>query len=294
MTSNEIDTYTQPAQLVLADIDPSDLALERIEKQARAMSAAHQLGSALAGTDMVPADYKGKPDNATAAILFGAELGLTAIQSLQNIFVVRGRPAMYGRTMTALVVARGHHMAEVETTAESVAWTGRRADNGQEFTSTWTIDRAKQAGFLSNEKYTKQPIEMLRAKAQTEVCRALFPDVLLGMSHSIEDLDLEQAPIKATAERVSSKAKGVAGVSEALGLPAATDPAPEPVEVKTATTADLKKLDAALTAAGITDQEERRTFLSARVGRELSAAKELTRDEVATIVRFVESGEEQA
>ncbi|MFD4294162.1 hypothetical protein ACFWQG_13175 [Rhodococcus sp. NPDC058532] len=293
MTSNEIDTYTQPAQLILADVDPSDLALERIEKQARAMSAAHQLGTALAGTDMVPADYKGKPDNATAAILFGAELGLTAIQSLQNIFVVRGKPAMYGRTMAALVVARGHHLAEVETSPESVTWAGRRADNGQEFSATWTMDRAKQAGFLSNEKYAKQPTEMLRAKAQTEVCRTLFADVLLGMSHSVEDLDLEQPPIQATAERVRSKAKGVAGVSAALGITAAPEPetAPEP---KGATTADIKKLDAALTAAGITDQDERRTFLSARVGRDLAAAKDLTRDEIAAVVAFVQTGEEKA
>ncbi|MFD3812157.1 hypothetical protein [Rhodococcus sp. NPDC058639] len=63
---------------------PGGDALDALMRQAEAMNAAHKLGSALAGTNMVPKDYQGKPDNATAAILYGAEVGLTAIQSLQG------------------------------------------------------------------------------------------------------------------------------------------------------------------------------------------------------------------
>lgn len=302
MTSNEIAV---PGSVELTSPglpDPSDRALERIERQARAMAAAHQLGSALAGTDMVPRDYKGKPDNATAAILYGAELGLSAIQSLQNVFIVHGKPAMYARTMVALAINAGHQVGEIASSAESVTWFGKRGDTGQEFTAEWTIERAKQAEYLSNALYKKQPIEMLRAKAQTEVCRTLFADVLLGMAYSVEDLELEGQPIRAKAERVTAGPKrGMAGLADRLGVSSA-DADPEPVEeagtaedgapaAKPATAADIKKLDAALTNAGIVDQAERRAFLSGRVGRELQAAREMTRDEIAAVIEFVENGE---
>ncbi|MBM4522491.1 hypothetical protein GS462_21670 [Rhodococcus hoagii] len=302
MTSNEIAV---PGSVELTSPglpDPSDRALERIEKQARAMAAAHQLGSALAGTDMVPRDYKGKPDNATAAILYGAELGLSAIQSLQNVFIVHGKPAMYARTMVALAINAGHQVGEIASSAESVTWFGKRGDTGQEFTAEWTIDRAKQAEYLSNALYKKQPVEMLRAKAQTEVCRTLFADVLLGMAYSVEDLELEGQPIRAKAERVTAGPKrGMAGLADRLGVSSA-DADPEPGEeagtaedgapaAKPATAADIKKLDAALTNAGIVDQAERRTFLSGRVGRELQAAREMTRNEITAVIEFIENGE---
>lgn len=317
MTSNEIAV---PGTVELTNPglpDPSDRALERIEKQARAMAAAHQLGSALAGTDMVPKDYKNKPDNATAAILYGAELGLSAIQSLQNVFIIHGKPAMYARTMVALVISAGHQAGEIATSDSAVTWFGKRRDTGQEFTAEWTIERARKAGYLSNTLYEKQSIEMLRAKAQTEVCRTLFADVLLGMAYSVEDLELEGQPIRAKAERVNAGPKrGMAGLADSLGVGAGDAAASDPVEkcepaqvdasdvgekvdtaadsapaAKPATAADIKKLDAALTNAGIVDQAERRAFLSGRVGRELQAAREMTRDEIATVIDFVENGE---
>lgn len=180
--SNELAPYNAPS--AVETIDPSDRALERIEKQARAMVAAHQLGKALAATAMVPETYQQYPDgkkenpaaadNATAAILYGAELGFSAVQSLQNIFIVRGRPAIYSRAMVAQVIAAGHRAWEVEATPESVTWKGRRADTGDEVTSTWTIERAKAAGFLTNKLYTSLPVEMLRAKCQAEVARTGF------------------------------------------------------------------------------------------------------------------------
>jgi hypothetical protein len=301
--TNEIEQYS-PAELVTTDgfLDASDKALERIEKQARTMNAAHKLGSALARTAMVPEIYQQFPenkkenpaaaDNATAAILYGAELGFSAVQSLQNIFIVRGKPAIYSRAMVAQVIAAGHRVEEVEASPESVTWRGRRADTGAEFTSTWTIERAKMAGFLSNKLYTSIPTEMLRAKCQAEVCRTMAPDVLLGMAHSVEDLQLADAPIRATAERVQGPKRGTAGLAEALGVK--TEPAPLPAADPTpevATPDELKALTEALKAADITDVAEIKSFLSGRIGRDLGTMKELTSLEVAAVLDFIENGE---
>ncbi len=185
-------------------------ALDMLRGHAEMMAAAHQLASAMVGTQMVPAVYqrKGKDDtvaaeNATAAILYGAELGLNPIQSLQQVFPVHGQPSIYARTMVALLKARGYRFRTVESTDESVSVEGTSPSRETE-TSTWTIERARLAGYTSNKKYQTDPQAMLYAKACAEVCRKLAPDVLLGISHTREDLELEPAqPIRVTSERVT-------------------------------------------------------------------------------------------
>jgi len=292
--NNELAPYNAPS--AVETLDPSDRALERIEKQARAMVAAHQLGKALAATAMVPETYQQYPDgkkenpaaadNATAAILYGAELGFSAVQSLQNIFIVRGKPAIYSRAMVAQVIAAGHRAWEVEATPESVTWKGRRADTGDEVTSTWTIERAKAAGFLTNKLYTSLPIEMLRAKCQAEVARTGFPDVLLGMSHSVEDLNLQQ-PVQVKSERVAAPKGGTAGLAAALGV------SEDPVEANDtpATEAEIARLVAGLAEGGITDPEEAIAFLRGRTRPEVQKSKDLTSAEVSAVLDFMTNGE---
>lgn len=292
--NNELAPYNAPS--AVETIDPSDRALERIEKQARAMVAAHQLGKALAATAMVPETYQQYPDgkkenpaaadNATAAILYGAELGFSAVQSLQNIFIVRGKPAIYSRAMVAQVIAAGHRAWEVEATPESVTWKGRRADTGDEVTSTWTIERAKAAGFLTNKLYTSLPVEMLRAKCQAEVARTGFPDVLLGMSHSVEDLNLQQ-PVQVKSERVAAPKGGTAGLAAALGV------SEDPVEAtdSPATEAEIARLVAGLAEGGITDPEEAIAFLRGRTRPEIQKSKDLTSAEVSAVLDFMTNGE---
>ncbi|ANA85359.1 RecT-like ssDNA binding protein [Gordonia phage Phlop] len=306
MTSNELahQTTARPAA-----IDPSDRALERIMAQSKAMQAAHQLGSALAATSMVPQAYQGKADDATAAILYGAELGLSAIQSLQNIFIVRGKPAVYSRTMVAQVIAAGHFVYEIEATPESVTWKGRRGDTGVEFTSTWTIERARKAGFTSNKIYESMPIEMLRAKAQAEVCRTMAPDVLLGIAHSREELELEQPRYVRNEAQAST---GAAGLRERLAAPvskpaediAPADPpvsdepptAEPPAEEKKAaqkliTAAQLKRLHAMLGEAGLgNDRAGALAYMSDVVQRELTTSKDLTSEEVQKVFESLENG----
>lgn len=199
----------------IAKIDTTEQGLDFLEKQAKAMDAAYRLGDVLSRTQMVPQVYRGKPEDAAAAILYGAEVGLKPQQALQQVFVVHGQPAIYARTMVALLKAKGYVFTTVESSDEKVTVTGR-SPRGEEETSTWTIDRAKKAGFTSNKQYTSNPQAMLYAKAASEVSRKLAPDVLLGIKYTAEDLELEPA-MKATATRMDRPAdRGVDAVRQAL------------------------------------------------------------------------------
>ena len=132
--------------------ETSEDGLQLLMRQAEAMSSAHKLATVLCNTAMVPQTFRGKPDDGAAAILYGAELGLKPQQALQKVFVVHGQPAIYARTMVALLKAKGYRFSTVESTDESVT-VNVVAPNGEEETSTWTIERATKAGYVKNAKY---------------------------------------------------------------------------------------------------------------------------------------------
>lgn len=281
MTNNELDAIDPTALVDVPQQPASPAAVQTLMQHAQAMSAAKQLADALCTSDLVPAVYKGKPGNGAAAILYGAELGLNPIQSLQQVFVVHGSPAIYARTMVALVKARGYQIRTVDSTDESVTVVGVAPDGSQE-QSTWTYERAKKAGYTSNKKYDTDPQAMLYAKAASEVCRKLAPDVLLGISHSVEELRLE--PVRAESVRIDTPARA----SAAAILDAATEPDPEPV-VKMSTTAQQRKLAILLDGAGVADRDEKLAYLAEQFKREFTTSKELTRDEASSLIDFLES-----
>ena len=237
MTTNLPDTTHQGEAMPMPTI--TDDGLDLLTRQAEAMGAAHKLATVLANTQMVPQIYRGKPDDAAAAILYGAEVGLKPQQALQQVFVVHGQPAIYARTMVALLKAKGYRFETIESTDEAVT-VRATSPRGEVEEATWTIDRAKKAGYTSNKKYSTDPQAMLYSKAASEVSRKIAPDVLLGIRYSAEDLELEQ-PVRATATRTDRRGGARAALSAAAQQ--AAQPEPEPAEV------DVDEVAEAYTAA---------------------------------------------
>lgn len=201
-------------------------ALQNLSLQAQAMGNAMQIAEAMCSTQMVPKAFQGKPADGAAAILYGAELGLNAIQSLQQIMVINGKPGIETRTAVALLMRHGYTIRTVETSDTSVTVEGIAPDGHVE-QSTWDIERAKTAGYTSNKLYERIPQQMLYAKAAMEVARKIAPHVLMGIAYSSEELALEkeiQAPVRATARR-TDRPRGVAGVKAALTKPKPETPA---------------------------------------------------------------------
>lgn len=185
--SNEVVPNATPSQPVNMPQGVVDLQM-----WAQELKAAYQLGEALCQTDFVPKEFKGKPEAAAAAILAGKALGLDPMNSLSNIFVVHGKPALYARTMAGMVMDHGHDLYRSVATPEQVTIMARRKGQSEWQEFTWTIQRAKTAGYTSNTKYKTDPIAMLTAKAQAEACRTIAPDVLTGVAtYSVEEHQLD-------------------------------------------------------------------------------------------------------
>lgn len=178
-----------------------------LERQSMEMEWAYRIAESMCNTALVPKAYFKKPYDGAAAIMFGRELGMNAIQSLQNVVVINGKPGIESRTMVALLKRQGYRFKTEESMTEhgaTVTVTGI-SPNGEQESSTWDMERAEQAGYVRNALYKKTPTVMLYAKAAGEVCRRLAPDVLMGIGYNTEELqlgfgDAQPEPIKVAAK----------------------------------------------------------------------------------------------
>lgn len=164
---------------------------------AQAAQAAHALATSLCQTTFCPASFRGKPGEATAAILAGSEVGLSPMAALNAYDVIQGRPAPKAITLRAIAQAHGHEMWPVEMSNEKCVMSGRRKGSEQAVTVTWTMQRANQMGLTAKPNWKSQPSAMLVARATSELARLIAADVLLGIPYSAEELrdqDPEQAP----------------------------------------------------------------------------------------------------
>jgi hypothetical protein len=188
-------------------LDSASEALNRLGQWVEAARHAHQLVAPLVGTAFVPDSYKPKIDprataeqketarqtaiaNATAAVLQGITLGLDPMTSLQQIYIVNGRPGMYAKMMVALVQGHGHEVWDEDVTDTRAVVAGRRKGTDNIVRITVTMDQARKAGWTRNEAYTKTPQDMLWARAASRVCDRIASDVLKGVA-SVETVQDE-------------------------------------------------------------------------------------------------------
>lgn len=172
-------TTAAPKQVASFDLSP------------RNFEEAWRMSEILANSDMVPKDFKGKPENCLIAIQWGAEVGLKAMQALQNIAVINGRPAMWGDAVIALVRASPlcEFIIETEDASSSTCRVKRRGEPEQ--ARTFSDDDAKAAGLLGKSgPWSQYKKRMRQMRARAFALRDVFPDVLRGLPVAEEVMDI--------------------------------------------------------------------------------------------------------
>jgi hypothetical protein len=148
----------------------------------------------IAATEFVPKAYRGNLPAIMAALAYGRELGLGDMESLRSIHMIDGKPAMPAELMVRLVRKRGHSITGSFGPEEATAH-GKRKDNDDEMTVTWTLEMAKRAGLHPNpkkENWMKYPEAMLWARAASQLCRMLFPDCLSGLVYTPDEAEMSE------------------------------------------------------------------------------------------------------
>jgi hypothetical protein len=303
---DDFDTTTEIA--VLPPARPMEMnAIGTLHEHVGAMRDAKFFAEGMCFTQMVPQRFQGKPAEGAAAILFGAELGLSPIASLRSIIVIHGMPGMEARTMKALLKAKGYRFNTIEasdTVFEIEAWSPDGLDHE---VSRWTIEDCQREGWVptptansqqrpdvksdwvtverngktsvvGNLKYITSPRTMLKAKATAEVCRDIAPHVLLGMPYAAEELEsFDDTNSAGTPRRVPSTRRGVEGLRAAI-TPAAVEVVeaePEPAQPGTdpSTMSEttrrkwLNRMFALLAKADCTDRDDQLQVITHITGR---------------------------
>lgn len=155
----------------------------------------------IASTEFVPKSYRGNLPAIMACVATGRELGIGDLEALRSIYVVDGKPTLSAELMVRLVRRRGHSIRG-EFNPESVTATGRRGDNGDEMTVTWTMEMAKRAGLSGKDNWKRYPEALLWARAASQLCRMLFPDVVAGVHYTDDEAELlpEDRAVEAVGE----------------------------------------------------------------------------------------------
>lgn len=166
---------------------------------------AMEIAKLIAESDFAPKDYRGKPANVLIAIQMGADLGLSPMQSLQNIAVINGRPAVWGDAALALVQSSGvlerFHEAfenDVYTDAYTAVCIAKRKGFPDEVRHTFSVADAKRAHLWGKTGRDGQPTpwvtypqRMLQMRARGFTLRDVAADRLMGLILAEEAMDLD-------------------------------------------------------------------------------------------------------
>ena len=189
-----------------------------VSRPIQSLDEAYRLAANLAQAGLMPRDLRGKPPDVLAILLYGQDLGLSPMQSVQGIYVVEGRPSLSAQLWLALVRRAGHragipcadcgrlpdehkraaldHFYRPDSDDQHCTFKVVRGDTGEEHTATFTVDdalaanllhRDKDGGLIARAKETGKPKpwelhrkSMLQARAVSACCRFIAPEIALG------------------------------------------------------------------------------------------------------------------
>jgi hypothetical protein len=220
----------------------------------RNLEESERLAATLAKSMLLPTDLKGKPSDVLAIILTGAELGLAPMQAVRGIQVIKGKPSLSADLMAALCKRRRdvcEYLTPVTLTAEKAVYETKRVGDPKPTTMEFTIQDAQRAGLAGSDTYRKFPQAMLKARCLSAICRAVYPDVCMGLYdpdevanidtpvlplvekditpvdqpvRMVANANVEQPKTKALAEKVAARMQSKMTI---IDLP--PDPKPEPL-----------------------------------------------------------------
>jgi hypothetical protein len=190
----------------------------------RDLPSAITLARMIATSPLCPLALRGREADVLLVMMTGAEIGLTTMQSLRNLYIVEGRIGMSaalirGRCQKHRDCAR-FEVAEADA-AHAVVEVKKRGWTESRRVS-WSIADAERAGLIKEDQpdslWRRWPQEMCVARATTRAASMYFPEITSGLL-SEEDLRDMSTPAAAAAGTPAVTAPPIAGRAPGVVTP---------------------------------------------------------------------------
>lgn len=207
-----------------------------------------QLSGIFHNSGLAPASLDTR-EKVFVALQMGAELGLTPMQSLNNIAVVNGRPTVWGDVPLALCMQSGLFDQTVfEELIEQDEGDGmvaicrvRRKPHGKVVERRFSMKDARHAKLLEkNTPWQTYPRRMVQLRARSFALRDTFADVLSGVPIGEEYIGVgDPQTIVVDQSRSQGLANRLKVQQESTGEPPAPDAVDEKPKRRKGTTANV-------------------------------------------------------
>ena len=158
-----------------------------------------RVANMLSQTSIIPATYQGKPYDCFVALEMATRMGVSPLVVMQNMYVVKGKPAWAGQACTMFINSCGKftqvkhiYTGEKGTDSRGCYVTAIRISDGVQVNGVEvTIAMAKAEGWTSNTKWRNMPELMLAYRASAFFARVHCPEALMGVQLVDEIYDTE-------------------------------------------------------------------------------------------------------
>lgn len=96
-----------------------------------------------------------------------------------GLYYVKGKVELSARMMNSLIRSQKHSITRDKKSDDTICVLhGKRADNGDTWTESFSLEDAKKAGLANNPVWKNFTRDMLFARALSRLARQLFPDII--------------------------------------------------------------------------------------------------------------------
>lgn len=207
--SEELKEQEAQEQLAIAPQAPAPGGLT-MWNDTKLMNLAYRTAGMLSKSGLVPEIYRNSPENCLIAIDLANRQGISPMLVMQNLYVIKGKPAWSGSFCAAAINGCGKFtpleyvfVGEPGTPSDGCFARATRLSNHAVCVSdTITMQMAKDEGWLdkSGSKWKTMRRQMMMYRAASFFARAHCPEVLLGIQtvEEVQDVRGYDAPEKTT------------------------------------------------------------------------------------------------
>lgn len=182
----------------------ADVTVEADGFHAANLAAIYRLGKLYAGSEMVPVDYRGKPNDCAIVCQMAVRWRLDPFQVFSQVYFVHGKPGLEAKLMVTLLNKSGvlkgrlRYKFDGEGDGYGCRALGTDALSGEEVVGPkvdWSM--VKKEGWLSKNgsKWQSMPEVMFHYRAAALFCRLHYPDIMMGLSTTDELQDIGESRI---------------------------------------------------------------------------------------------------